>query len=164
MNISKKLPAPLEYYSHVHKRYKEIIELLSCDKFKSFNGIALDIDETILSDLSELPNEFIDFYNARNHPNLKFFRPKIPFSDWFVDSLINLDFKIYFVTARSEIHKERTIEDIKSFKYTKLFLKKEGSHVPTYKKYIRTKYNLIGIGDQLFDVDNTEFLIKNFYY
>lgn len=156
-----------EYYSYVRRRYAEILIELQYYDPKEYT-ISLDIDETILCDLSELPSEFAEYYNLSHiyHDDIIYIRPKIPYSLHFVNSINDMGFIIHFITAREPHRKEKTLEDIADFPYNYLHFYDPllYSNCAIFKKEMRKSHNCIGIGDQPYDVDDEKFLIRNPFY
>jgi len=153
---------PIDYYAYVGRRYSEIIaELHNYDP--RTHAISLDIDETVLSDLSELPCEFSKYHNIEQGTNILHVRPAIPRAAAFVDAIAGMGFKIYFITGRPTHRRAKTIEDIRAFPCEKLYMC-DMIDVAAFKKALRLRHNCIGIGDQLHDVDDAKFLIHNPYY
>lgn len=158
---------PIEYYTYVKQRYSEIIHELQNYDPKKYT-ISLDIDETILSDLSELSLEFRKFHNLVNKScdEILYIRPKIPYSLHFVNSIKDMGFTIYIITAREPHRYEKTKLDLVDFPYNDLYLYDSTlwKNTALFKKEIRIKHNCIGIGDQPYDVDDKKFLIINPFY
>ena len=104
-------------------------------------SIIIDIDETILYDSDkEIPGS-VDFVNN-----------------------LHKKFTIFIVTGRFEHKLDKTIQDLKNYKYHKLILRPSGEGHSDFKLRIKTEINpIVSMGDQ--KTDHPTHLIPNpFYY
>ncbi|XP_050285959.1 acid phosphatase 1-like isoform X3 [Quercus robur] len=165
------------------KQYREDCQVVADNAYAYAKNLTLgddgldiwvfDIDETTLSNLPYYAQPEVAFgavaYNstAFNEWEAKGIAPAVPANLDLYKKLVNLGFKIVFLTGRSETYRNITIENLKNVGYTtweKLILKQTSESSTTALVYKSTKraeleaegYRILGnMGDQWSDLFGT---------
>lgn len=146
------------YFSTVNKNYDSIIAYLENNGMNNLI-IVLDMDETIVSDLEEVP--LSDYYHCSSD-----IRPLIKGAYSFLKNLQKYG-TIHIVTGRKINRLKYTLRDLHIFNIENdnIHHYDESMNIKDWKSYMRKllKAN-ISIGDQSYDIDDSKFLIHNPYY